>query len=107
MVDVIKKLNTLRAERNLSVYRLAELSGINQSTLANTFSRGTIPSIQNLEALCEAMGVTLAQFFMDTEVNSVLSPQETQMIDDYRRLPSSVQVSVKNLLRDVANKVSE
>ncbi len=42
-MDVIKRLNSMRLERNMSVYRLAELSGINQSTLANTFSRGTVP----------------------------------------------------------------
>ena len=62
-MDVIEKLNRLRLERNLSVYRLAELSGLNQSTLANTFSRGTVPSITHLQAICEVLGVTLAQFF--------------------------------------------
>ena len=41
-MDVIKKLNELRLQQDMSVYRLAELSGINQSTLANTFSRGTV-----------------------------------------------------------------
>ena len=44
-MDIIAKLNKLRLERNMSVYRLAELSGLNQSTLANTFSRGTVPSL--------------------------------------------------------------
>lgn len=64
-MDVIQRLNSLRLERNMSVYRLAELAGVNQSTLANTFSRGTVPSISNLTAICEALGVTLAQFFAE------------------------------------------
>lgn len=66
-MDVIQRLNSLRLERNMSVYRLAELAGVNQSTLANTFSRGTVPSISNLTAICEALGVTLAQFFAEDE----------------------------------------
>lgn len=93
-MDVIKKLNELRLERNMSVYRLAELSGINQSTLANTFSRGTIPSIKHLDLLCETLGVTLAQFFTEDEKLMTLSSQETQLIINYRRLPENIQSCV-------------
>ena len=73
-MDILKKLNDLRLERNMSVYRLAELSGINQSTLANTFSRGTIPSVQNLEKICNTLGVSLAQFFTEDEIIVRLTP---------------------------------
>ncbi len=66
-MDVIEKLNKLRLKRNMSVYRLAELSGINQSTLANTFSRGTVPSLAHLEIICNTLGVTLAQFLRTTK----------------------------------------
>ena len=58
-MDVIERLSKIRLERNLSVYHLAEITGINQQTLANTFSRGIIPSIQNLEIIYEALGITL------------------------------------------------
>lgn len=67
-MDIIAKLNRLLLERNMSVYRLAELSGLNQSTLANTFSRGIVPSIQNLEVICQTLGLTLAQFFTEDEL---------------------------------------
>lgn len=102
-MDVIKKLNKLRLERNLSVYRLAELSGINQSTLANSFSRGTVPSIKHLETLCETLGVTLAQFFTEDEEPVTLSPQEATLIYNYRRLPESIKLSVANIVADIHN----
>ena len=82
-MNVIEKLNKLRLERNMSVYRLAELSGINQSTLANTFSRGTVPSVKHLELLCETLGVTLAQFFTEDEKPMSLSQQEIKLINNY------------------------
>lgn len=91
MIDVIGKLNELRLERNLSVYRLAELSGLNQSTLANTFSRGTMPSIANLDAMCQAMGLTLTQFFSDREHTIKLTEDELLLIENYRRLPPNVK----------------
>lgn len=102
-MDVIKKLNKLRLERNMSVYRLAELSGINQSTLANTFSRGTVPSIKHLELLCETLGITLAQFFTEDEIPVTLSPQESRLIYNYRRLPDNIKTSISTIVNDIPN----
>lgn len=103
-MNIIEKLNKLRLERNMSVYRLAELSGINQSTLANTFSRGTIPSIVRLDMICKAMGITLAQFFNEGETSVCLTPEEAEFFYDYKRLPASVKSSVNNIVSAVANR---
>ena len=103
-MDVIKKLNELRLQRDMSVYRLAELSGINQSTLANTFSRGTVPSIANLELICDTLGITLSQFFTEEDATLSLSPREKSLIEDYRKLPASVQRSISNFINDMTQK---
>ena len=97
-MDVIKRLNELRLERDMSVYRLAELTGINQSTLANTFSRGTVPSVKNLELICQALGVTLAQFFTEKEEPTRLTPQELNLVHYYRKLPHSIKESVNDII---------
>lgn len=96
-MDIVKKLNDMRLRRNMSVYRLAEMSGLNQSTLANTFSRGIVPSIENLGAMCEAMGVTLAQFFCDEEETDLLTPQEKKLIEAYRQLTPEVRQAIVDL----------
>ena len=100
-MDVIKKLNKLRLERNMSVYRLAELSGINQSTLANTFSRGTVPSAYNLEPMCDTLGCTLAQFFTEHEEYMELTPQEIKFMLNYRRLPESLKISIADIVNTI------
>lgn len=97
-MDVIAKLNKLRLERNLSVYRLAELTGINQSTLANTFSRGTIPSIQTLESLCKAMGVTMSQFFAENDTQITLSKNQKQLLDSYNKLTPELQDCITEMV---------
>lgn len=99
-MDVIQKLNKLRLERDMSVYRLAELSGINQSTLANTFSRGTVPSVKHLETICEALGVTLAQFFTEDEEPMRLTPQEENLVNFYRKMPATVKESIDNIVNN-------
>ena len=101
-MDVIKKLNALRLERNMSVYRLSELSVINQSTLANTFSRGTVPSVENLEKMCDALGITLAQFFMTDEKIVCLTDDEEELITHYRKLSEQMRKSIFDLLLNMA-----
>lgn len=100
-MDVITKLNKLRLERNLSVYRLSEITGINQSTLANTFSRGTIPSIQNLEIICHALGITLSQFFQEDEKAIILNENDLSFFNEYKKLTSDMQVTIVNLIKKI------
>ena len=102
-MDIIQKLNSLRLERNMSVYRLAELSGINQSTLANTFSRGTVPSVKTLELLLDTLGVTMSQFFADDEELTLLSKSEKELIKNFRRLPTNIKNSVQEIVNSIPN----
>ncbi|MBO5362919.1 MAG: helix-turn-helix transcriptional regulator, partial [Clostridia bacterium] len=69
-MDVLKRINQLRLERNWSIYRLSVESNIPQSTLTNMFNRETLPSITTLECLCSAFGITLAEFFNDHDATN-------------------------------------
>ncbi len=100
-MDVIKRLNVLRLERKLSVYRLAELTGINQSTLANTFSRGVVPSIVNLGKMCEAMGLTLSQFFAQEEKLLPLTPKEQTFVAEFQKLPQDIKGSIEQMVASI------
>lgn len=64
-MDVLKKINKMRLDRGWSVYRLSVESGIAQSTLTNMFNRETQPSITTLQLICDAFGITLADFFRE------------------------------------------
>ena len=106
-MDVIKKLNEIRLERNMSVYRLSEISGINQSTLANTFSRGTVPSIQNLEIICSALDITLSQFFSSDEINVQMTPKEVEFYQKYKKLPKDVKDSIDSVIDSVSKLINK
>jgi transcriptional regulator with XRE-family HTH domain len=106
-MDVIKKLNEIRLERNMSVYRLSEISCINQSTLANTFSRGTVPSIQNLEIICFALDITISQFFSSDEVNVQMTPNEVEFYQKYKKLPKDVKDSIDSVIDSVSKLINK
>lgn len=64
-MDVLERLRHLMDERGWTVYRVARESGLSEKTMYNIYSRNTMPSIPTLEAICNAFGITLAQFFAD------------------------------------------
>lgn len=66
-MTVLEKIDKLRKERGWSVNYLAMEAMLTQSTLNNLYVRGTEPKISTLRAVCDAFGITLAEFFADTE----------------------------------------
>lgn len=76
-MDVLKRIDDLIKERNWSDYRLAMESGLSSSNIANLRRRNTVPSIPTLEAICNAFGITLSQFF-DDQYNSTHLNAEQQ-----------------------------
>ena len=64
-MDTNERLRQLLDERGLTTYKMAELSGLSHTTLANVFKRNTVPSIPTLEKICAGFGITLSQFFAE------------------------------------------
>ena len=52
-------------KRDISKYRLSQLSGISQSSLGRIMAQENLPSLITLEKICTALGVTLSQFFQE------------------------------------------
>lgn len=77
-MDTRARIRKLMEERNWTEYRLSIASGLSQSTVANIFNRNTTPSVATLESICQAFGVTLAQFFADGDMVE-LSPEQREM----------------------------
>ena len=76
--DIItKRLLTLCKERNITVNKLATLSGMTQSTLENIIKgRTKSPGLRTLHRISQGFGLTLAQFLDFPEI------EETQFEDE-------------------------
>lgn len=83
IMDILNRINELRIQRNWTVYKLAEESGIGQSTLANMFTRKTLPSLTTLQMICDAYKISLAEFFGDF---SDFTSDEIKIVSEYRKL---------------------
>ena len=86
MTDVISRIENLMDERKWTAYRLAKETGLSSSTITNMFRRNTVPSIPTLETICEAFGITLAQFFAEDLNMVALTPEQKSFFDHWANL---------------------
>ena len=75
-------LHIIRVLKNKtrSDYKLAQNSKLSASTIANIRRRNTIPSVVTLESICDAFGITLAQFFADNQTMVHLTPEQKDIV---------------------------
>lgn len=99
MVYINKKISKMCEERKWSLYALSEKTDIPYSTLNSSINRDAPPKIETLERICEAFGISLAQFFVEeNEEFEVLSKNEKELLSLFRKLPEEKQKSLIDLL---------
>lgn len=67
-MDIRARMKLLLRNRGWTEYRLAKESGLSESTIANIFRRNCMPSFSTLETICNAFGITMAQFFSEGDM---------------------------------------
>lgn len=82
-MDVIKRIDDLMAERNWTYYKLSAKSGLSSSTIANIHRRNTVPSIPTIEAICNAFGISLSQFFCEDASFVQLNEEQQALFDKW------------------------
>ena len=65
MMNTITRVYELLDDRALSLTKLAEMSGIAYSTIKMAESRNTQLSVDTIERICNALGITLSEFFAE------------------------------------------
>lgn len=101
-MDANKRLQELLDERGWTYYRLAKNTGLSESTLANIFLRGTIPSLSTLEIICRGFGITLAQFFSDGD-DLPLTSEAREMLDAWGMLSPNQRAVLLQVAKTMQN----
>ena len=69
-METIERVYELAAERNISINRLAEMSGVSVSTIKTTKNRGGQLKVDTIERICNALGIPLYMFFLTGGVDT-------------------------------------
>lgn len=98
-MDAKVRIKQLMEKEGITEYRLAKLSGLSQSTISNIFNRNTAPTIPTIEAICNGLGISMAQFFSDDSENTVyLNAKRKRMFEDWYTLKTEHKELVCNLI---------
>lgn len=100
-MDVLAKIERLRKERGWSEYELAKRSGVAQTTLSSQHRKNHLPTIPTLEAICKAFGITMSQFFADSNVPVDLTDEQREMLEKWNALSESQKRALLSLIESI------
>ena len=101
---IIAKMEQLCEKKNISRYRLAQKSGIAQSSISTLLNRKSVPTIQTLEKICDGLDITLAQFFTEDEEYPDLTSDQKQLLSDWNAMDDHQKELVKAYIQGVIRK---
>jgi len=99
---MLEKIAALRKRRNWTVWKLAEESGVDQSTISAWYSKGRSPSIASLEKICEAFGITMSQFFAEGSAVVELTSDQKELLENWSALSQKQKEAILSLIKNVS-----
>lgn len=97
MFDVLGRINELRNARKWSVYKLAQLSGIPQSTIATWYQKNLCPPIDKLEMICNTFDISLAEFF-STDSSVAVNQKQMEIINKWELLSPKQKLAIHQIM---------
>ncbi len=67
-MNTIERAKELAQERNLTLFKLAKLSGISPALFTNCERRGGQLTVDTIERVCVGLGISLSEFFAVKQV---------------------------------------
>ena len=101
-MDTKDRIKQLMDQRQWTLYELARRSGLAQTTLANMWRRNNEPSIPSLRLICNAFGITLAQFFAEEDGRPVeLNDEQRNLLQHWSTLSSNQKTLITQLMEEM------
>jgi transcriptional regulator with XRE-family HTH domain len=102
-MKVGEKLKKLRDDRDMSMYRLTQLTGVSGHHIKGIEEGTRQPTIETLNKLVNALGSSLVEIFNDDEECSYLTEDERRLIENYRMMSDEKSAALLNM-SNVLNK---
>ena len=100
-MDYISRIQELLDAKGWTVNKLADEAGITHSTLYKLMNNKNVtPNLTTLESICNALEVSLSDFFDDSYQ---LSPEATLLVTCYDRLDVRDQEIITKLVQIMTN----
>ena len=101
LMDIYKKIDKLCEARGWTKYELCKRANISQTTLSASRKRNNDPSISTLEAVCAAFGITLSQFFSESNIPLDLTDEQKELLEHWSYLPDKQKKILYELIKNI------
>lgn len=76
MINVGKRIKTLRENAGISALSLSKMAKLDPSQISKIERGGAKPSLDSLERICHSLNISLSDFFADEDVSLPLEQQQ-------------------------------
>lgn len=97
-MDTNQRIRQLMKERGLTEYRLALDSGLSKSTVSALLHRNTTPSVPTIEAVCNALGITVSQFFAEEGDSLSVNEEQRLLLQRYAQLTDTQKTIIQQTM---------
>lgn len=68
-MNTVKRAKELISQSGMSLYQVTQASGVSYSTITSAERRGGELTVDTIERLCKALGISLSDFFKEPMVS--------------------------------------
>ena len=97
-MNYLEKLKLLMKQHGLNENQLAKKANVPQSTINSLFQKNNLPTISTLEALLEALDMTLSEFFYDDALINKHQLEEQNLMSKWNFMTSEQKNGVLILI---------
>ena len=85
-MDIGARIRYFREKKNITVNKLANISGVSQSYLRDVELNNKQPTVEYLEYICFGLGITLKDFFNTDEPQSEIEAAVSKLTAEQKEL---------------------
>lgn len=96
---VVDRIDQLRVERGYSISKLSGKANLSENTLKYLYKKKSFPTLQTLLRLCQALDISLWQFFLFQEAPLQFSFEELDLLKNYEKFPEYSRRLIAELMK--------
>ena len=101
---IAMRIKELCDVHGMTKYRLAQKTGISQTALSNMIAQKHAPTVSTLQKICDAFGISLAQFFVINEARANLTDLQKEILDTWDELDEREREIMISFVRSLKKK---
>lgn len=98
-MDIAERLKAVRKSKNISVYKLSQLTGVSETHIRDLERGDRNPSFDTLSRLVKPMGLSLSELFNESDDVAFLNKEEKELIECFRLLSKYKADSLLSFLK--------